>query len=317
MKRKICICAGKIALDIIIKRSYPEGFEIGKRNKFKEEIYKECVGNTCGNVSTMLPYLGVQTFPIGHFDDSDKGRQLAADLERYGAETRFIQHSPKGGTTLFECTHKRDKNTGDWIRGYRQYSPGSRFPKRKFLRGRDEAPAFLAQLDFVPDVYFFDAPESGLRVLAEGLRQRGALVYFEPEGKDAANKLRDAISKSDIIKFSDERFPDVAFCQEFTDKLFIQTLGHKGIRFSLRGGDWQMVDPIPNEHVVDTEGAGDWTTSQFIACLCEKGLLSLDKMTTENVRECLEKACETASRSVSYLSSKGMIDAEKGWDNKA
>ena len=105
---------------------------------------------------------------------------------------------------LFECVHKRDKNTGDWIRAYRQFRPGSRFPKRKNLRGRDEAPAFLANLDFTPDVYFFDSPESGFRVLAEGLRQKGALVYFEPESKVQEAKLIAAIRMSDVIKFSDE-----------------------------------------------------------------------------------------------------------------
>lgn len=313
---KTCICGGKIALDIIIKRNYTQGFEVGKRNKFEDEMVKECVGNTCGNVATMLPYLGVQTYPIGHFDLSEKGRKITSDLKRYGADTRFVKNTANGGTTLFECTHKRDKDTGKHILGYRQYSPGSRFPKRKFLRGRDEAPGLLAALNFVPDVYFFDIPESGFRVLAEGLRQKGTLVYFEPEGKDDQSKLMDAISKSDIIKFSNERFPDVSFCQEFKDKLFIQTMGNEGIRFSLRGGEWHTIAPVPNDNVVDTEGAGDWTTSQFIACLCDKDLLSLEKMNEENVRECLEKACETASRSVSYLSSKGMIDAEKGWDNE-
>lgn len=308
---KTCICGGKIALDIIIKRNYPQGFEVGKRNKFEDEVVKECVGNTCGNVATMLPYLGVQTFPIGHFDISEKGWKITSDLERYGADTRFVRNTANGGTTLFECTHKRDKDTGKPKLGYRQYSPGSRFPKRKFLRGRDEAPELLAALDFVPDVYFFDIAESGFRVLAEGLRQKGTLVYFEPEGKDGESKLMDAIKKSDIIKFSDERFPDVSFCQEFKDKLFIQTMGAEGIRFSLRGGEWQTVATVPNDNVVDTEGAGDWTTSQFIACLCERNLLSVPKMTEDDVRECLAKAAETASRSVSFLSSKGMIDAEK------
>ena len=159
-------------------------------------------------------------------------------------------------------------------------------------------------------MYFFDSPESGFRVLAEGLRQKGTLVYFEPEGKDEASKLMDAIRKSDVIKFSDERFSNVDFCKDFTDKLFVQTMGSKGIRFSLRGGEWQTVAPVPNDNVVDTEGAGDWTTSQFIACLCEKDILSISRMTEQNIRECLEKASETASRSVSYLSSKGMIDEE-------
>lgn len=308
---KTCICGGKIALDIIIKRNYPLGFEVGKRNKFEDEVVKECVGNTCGNVATMLPYLGVQTFPIGHFDISEKGWKITSDLERYGADTRFVRNTANGGTTLFECTHKRDKDTGKPKLGYRQYSPGSRFPKRKFLRGRDEAPKLLAALDFVPDVYFFDIAESGFRVLAEGLRQKGTLVYFEPEGKDDLSKLADAIEKSDIIKFSDERFPDISFYKGFKDKLFIQTMGAEGIRFSLRGGEWQTVATVPNDNVVDTEGAGDWTTSQFIACLCERNLLSVPKMTEDDVRECLAKAAETASLSVSFLSSKGMIDAEK------
>ena len=236
---KTCICAGKFALDIIKKRTYPEGFVVGKRNKFVEELYKECIGNTCGNVATILPYLGVQTFPIAHFDMSEQGLKLTSDLKHYGADIRFVQNTPKGGTTLFECIHKRDKNTGEWIRGYRQYSPDSRFPKRKNLRGRDEAPAFLANLDFTPNVYFFDSPESGFRVLAEGLRQKGTLVYFEPEGKDEESKLMDAIRKSDVIKFSDERFSNVDFCQNFTDKLFVQTMGRKGIRFSLCGNEWQ------------------------------------------------------------------------------
>ncbi len=59
--------------------------------------------------------------------------------------------------------------------------PGSRFPKRRFLRARDEAPAFMENLDFTPDIYFFDAAEVGLRYLAAELRKRGVLIYFEPE----------------------------------------------------------------------------------------------------------------------------------------
>ena len=314
---KTCICGGKIALDIIKKRNYPEGFEVGRRNKFVDELVVECVGNTCGNVATMLPYLGVQTFPIGHFDCSEQGLKITSDFKRYGADTRFVQNSPKGGTAILECIHKLDDKTGEHRLGRHGYAPDSRFAKRKFLRGKDEAPALLASLDFVPDVFFFDTPESGFRVLAEGLRQKGTLVYFEPGGERDKAKLMKAVGLSDIVKFSDETVPDVEFCKEFKDKLFVQTMGSKGIRFSLRGGDWQTVAPVPNDNVVDTEGAGDWTTSQFIACLCEKDILSLDKMTEANIRECLQKATETASRSVSYISSKGMLDAEKGWDKPA
>lgn len=85
-------------------------------------------------------------------------------------------------------------------------------------------------------------------------------------------------------------------------------MGADGLEFNLCGEGWVKVASVPNDNVVDWEGAGDWTTSQFIACICEREMLSISQMTTNSVRECLEIACKTASRSVSYLSSKGMID---------
>lgn len=309
--KKSCLLSGNFALDTIVTRDYPNGFVVGKTNKFTETIVTECVGNTCGNVASILPYLGVQSFPIAHLDLSEQGLQIKDDLHRYGADVRFVENSANGGTTLLRCTHKRDKMTGEHTTSFRATSPGSRFPRRRFLRVRDEAPAFIENLDFVPNIFFFDAAEAGLRYLAAELRKQGALIYFEPEGDAEKNKFLKAVETSDIVKFSHEKVSDISFTTQYTDKLFIRTLGADGLEFNLCGQGWRMVTSVPNENVVDWEGAGDWTTSQFIACLCEKDILSIPQMTVEAIRECLETACETASRSVSYLGSKGMIDAAK------
>jgi sugar/nucleoside kinase (ribokinase family) len=168
----------------------------------------------------------------------------------------------------------------------------------------------MESLDFTPDVFFFDAAEAGLRYLAAELRKRGTLVYFEPESDADKNKFLKAVEVSDIVKFSHEKVDDTLFTTQYTDKLFIRTLGADGLEFNLCGQGWNRVAPIANDNVVDTEGAGDWTSSQFIACLCQRDILSVAQMTVDSVRECLEIACQTASRSVSYLGSKGMIDAE-------
>ena len=306
---KTCLLSGNFALDTIVTRDYPDGFVIGKNNKFTETIVTETVGNTCGNVACILADRGVHTFPIAHLDLSEQGLKIKADLQRYGADVRFVENSASGGTTLLRCTHKRDKTTGEHIVSFRATSPGSRFPKRRFLRARDEAPAFMESLDFTPDVFFFDAAEAGLRYLAEELRKRGALVYFEPESDADKNKFLKAVEVSDIIKFSHEKVSDMSFTEQYSEKLFIRTLGADGLEFNLCGQGWVKVASVPNDNVVDWEGAGDWTTSQFIACLCERDILSILQMTTDSVRECLEIACTTASRSVSYLGSKGMIDA--------
>ena len=308
--KKTCLLSGNFALDTIVTREYPNGFVVGKANKYIEKVVAECVGNTCGNVASILPYLGVQTYPIGHFDLSEQGMQIKNDLQRYGADIRFVENSENGGTTLLRCTHKRDKATGEHTTSFRATSPGSRFPKRRFIRVRDEAPTFVENLNFLPDIFFFDAAEAGLRYIASELQRRGTLVYFEPESDADKKKFLKAIEVSDIVKFSHEKVSDLSFVEQYPDKLFIRTMGAEGLEFNLCGQGWVKITSVPNDNVVDWEGAGDWTTSQFIACLCEKDMLSILQMTTDSVQECLEIACRTASRSVSYLGSKGMIDAE-------
>ena len=120
-------------------------------------------------------------------------------------------------------------------------------------------------------------------------------------------KFFKAVEVSDIVKFSHEKVSDLSFVDQYADKLFIRTMGADGLEFKLSGQEWMKVASVPNDNVVDWEGAGDWITSQFIACLCEREILSVSQMTVDAVRECLEMASETASRSVSYIGSKGMI----------
>ena len=301
------LAAGNFYLDTIVVRDYPEG--PAQQRNFTEKVVIEEVGATCGNVVSILAHLGEEVYPIAKLDDSPEGKKIADDLRRYGCSDRFVTNTPDGGTTTLRCTHKMDAE-GNKVVKFRAGSPGgSRFPRKRVLRGRDEAPAFLESLDFTPDVFFFDTPDMGHRVLAKGLREKGSLVYFEPEGmKD--NSVMKSIEVSDIVKFSGERIPDTAFTDAFKDKLFIQTLGDKGLRFRLRGGAWVELPAVPVEKVVDWEGAGDWTTSMIIHGLCQRGILSVKEMTKETITEVLQEAQKVASRSVGYLSSKGMIHAE-------
>lgn len=301
---------GNIGLDIIYQREYTEGFDPSRnRNPFIDRLIAEEVGNTCGNVMTMLPYLGVDTYPIGHFDESEQGLKITADLHFYGADTRFVQNSPQGGTTLMTCIHKLDKD-GQHTMSHRATAPDSRFPKRKHLR-RDEVQTFLAQLDFTPDAYFFDVAEAGPRELAAALKKQGVLVYFEPENDKEQAKFLRGVEASDIVKFSGSNITDLAFVKRYPDKLFIRTLGSRGMEFNLRGMGWKHIAPVPNPHEVDWEGAGDWTTSVILAELCKRNITSIAQLTEEEVTDILQKAATIASRSVSYMTSKGLIHNEQ------
>jgi sugar/nucleoside kinase (ribokinase family) len=259
----------------------------------------------------MLAHYGEEVYPQAQFDCSPQGQQIKADLERYGCDTRFVENIPTGGTAILECSHRLDKNTGEHKIAFRSYGPESRFIRRKQLRVKDEVPAFLEALAFVPDLYFFDSPEAGPRALAAALAAKGSLVYFESEGDrgnaDNRRKMLRGFEVSHIIKCSSSNVSAEDLQGYEQGRLLILTDAEKGVRFNLNGAGWVSLPAVPNDNVVDWEGAGDWTTATFIHQLSLQGVRQMRDITPELVTRCLNEAQKVASRSVSYIGSKGMI----------
>ena len=290
---KTIIGTGIFNLDIIVVREYPGWPSL--RPFVDKEVLQE-VGGTCGNVMCMLASMGWKVRPVACLDDSPEGLKITEDLKAFGCDCTYVTNTPSGGTTLLRCTHKKDAE-GRHVMSVRAGSPGgSRFPKRHFLRARDEAPAFLAAFKDVPAVFFFDDPAAGNRALAKGLKERGSLVYFEPS-RVVSNADLEAIGLSDIIKFSDENVPDVSFADEYPDKVFIQTMGPGGVRIKEKGGAWYIIEGVKNDAVLDAEGAGDTFTSAFINAMADG----------KKVADAAREAMKMASKSVGFLGSKGMF----------
>ena len=133
----------------------------------------------------------------------------------------------------------------------------------------------------------------------------GTTVYFEPSSISTKADL-ESVSLSDIIKFSDENVPDTSFADAFNDKLFVQTRGKDGLCFKLRDGEWKMLAGIPNDNVIDTEGAGDWTTAAIIYGIVRSGK-SFAELNEEDLLPILMEAQRFASEKVSHLGSKGNL----------
>ena len=295
--KKTIIGSGIYNLDTIVVRDYPEWPRL---RPFTDNVVLEEVGGTCGNVMCILAWMGWDAKPLACLDDSPEGLKITEDLKRYGCDCRYVTNTPNGGTTLLRCTHKKTAD-GEHVMSVRAGSPGgSRFPKRHFLRVRDEAPAFLDSLEEAPDVFFFDDPSAGNRLIAKGLRERGSLIYFEPS-RLASKTDFEAVAVSDIVKFSDENIPDVSFADAYPDKVFIQTMGSKGVRYKLKDQPWVVVDAGTPGCVVDTEGAGDWFTAAFINELSE-----LDDI-YYFIDHAIYAAREQAIQSIAFLGSKGYI----------
>jgi hypothetical protein len=171
---------------------------------------------------------------------------------------------------------------------------------------REQAQALFDSLEEMPDVFFFDRCAPGNILLAQLFHEQGVLVYYEPNEPVDRNFLR-AVAASDIVKFSDEKHPDVSFTEGHADKLFIQTMNQAGLRFRLRGGEWKHLNPVWNPKAIDGEGAGDWTSSTLIHALGKQGLPSIADLQESILEECLMEAQTVASESVSYMGAKGLI----------
>lgn len=302
---KTIITTGNFNLDEIL---YRELSDTTKYARLTINSWVTCeIGGNAGNVSVELALMGWNVYPIAMFDDSPQGHWCMEDLALYGCNTRFVSCSPKGGTFIFRAIHNKRGKDGKIKMGIHTCGPTSMFPKRHSLTVREEAPALLTSLDFVPQVFFFGSPEAGHRYLAQGLRNRGSLIYYEIQNKIEMNKaLRDSLEVAHIIKMSDEHVTLAQadeFVRSYPYKLFIQTMGALGVRFSLHGQQWITIPAVPAK-VVDTEGAGDAMTAAFINAL---PVMDVACLTTDQVRTALETAQQVSAQAISYLGAKGHI----------
>lgn len=305
--------SGIIVNDVIIQREYPNGFAPHRRNEYIDSVVLNDVGGTCGNVLTFLAHLGNEVYPQAQFDESEEAHRLSGKMKSYGCNLRYVEHIPNGGMAILTCTHKLDKESEHKIT-FRATGASSMFPKYKFLRAKDEVPAFLSSLEFTPDVYFFDDAASGNRAIAKELRERGTLIYYEAadyKGNDSLfRKNLKAMDVADVVKFSGEHYNRMEVpCS--ADQLIIRTLGAEGLEYNLFDTEWIRLAPIPVDNVVDWEGAGDWVSAKFIHELGKRNIQRIKELTQEIVTECLMIAQEQAAYSVQYLGPHGIIHNQK------
>ena len=312
-KQLTCIGTGDYNFDVVVKRNYPMGPE--KQRKYVDEIMVQEVGGNCGNVMCELGFYGWKTFPVSRLNTSRAGLRMKADLERVGADTRFLSFNQKDDVSLFRTLHGQDKEgTHEMHFAYLDTDGRTlRRPNKASSMGfvDKEDVRFLDTLDFVPDVLFMGWKTKSYLKVAEALHAKGALVYFEANEPLLTKADLAYVACSDVVKFSREIVPDVSLFENLSDgKLFVQTLDEDGVRFKLGKGDWVKVEPIHNPHFVDPQGAGDWFSSTFINALGELDLLSVKKMTPALVLEAINRAQQVASRSVSYMGAKTLIYEE-------
>lgn len=287
----ICVGAGLISLDVLIWE--------GKR--IPVSFY---VGGTCGNVMMILSYMGWETYPISRLDGTKDGMRVLADMEKHNVHTDFVSTND-GKTPVIVQRNFINKDGIPTHRFESRPNMGRFYLDFKSLTMR-QADEVISRIDFVPKVFFFDRVSPAILKLAVFFKEKGSVIFFEPSSRSGNVILfNKCVEVSDIIKFSEQRIKDIEQFESYKDKLFIQTQGAKGLSYRLNFG-WIHLEPVANDKVIDTAGAGDWTTAAFINELF-KTRNRISDISVVEIERALNDAQKVGAQSCSYEGARGMM----------
>ncbi|MDP3072369.1 MAG: carbohydrate kinase family protein [Opitutaceae bacterium] len=259
----ISVGSGFVALDMLL---------VGHERVNANEQY---AGGSCGNVLSILSHLDWESYPVARLGTDRLAKRVLADFAESGVNTEFVFRAPTGVTPVvvvrlaerrdgsiqprFEWKHPK---SGDWLPRYRP------FPKTK---AEEVAPQ-------LPDagVFYFDRAEKSALVMAEKMRERGAVVFFEPSSCKDDSLFTDCLAVSDIVKYSKDRISEPPRNPvSRSPRLEIQTLGKDGLRYRLKAGNhpgqWKTMTAFTVDSLVDSTGCGDWCSAGVINKLCRDG----------------------------------------------
>ncbi len=271
---------GFIALDLVVGRRL-------------ESAVHAWAGGTCGNVLTILAYLGWEACPIARMGSDPASGLVRADMERWGVRLDFANCPPTSHTPMIVQTIQQARNglpvprfswlclrCGHWLPGFR---PVTRAVVQSV------APAL-----FGAAVFFLDRLSRATLTLATQASEEGALVVFEPSSVGANERLfAEAVRLAHVVKYSDHRLRSVrgTMRKGAATLLEIHTMGEEGLRYRHRLGrqasDWLTLAAIRTPQWVDPCGAGDWCTAGFLARVAGAGQAGLRRAGARGIRAAL------------------------------
>lgn len=251
-EKPTCVGIGLIALDVVFNElsNVPLGFY---------------GGGSCGNVMTILSFLGWSTHPVARLRNNDAARILVNDLERFGVNCSLVFREEDGSTPIIIHRVLKDRKGASKHRfEFRDPETGVYLPSYK--------PVLASRVDLIcqdlsaPNVFYLDRVNRASVDMAKKFQGQNSLVFFEPSSYKEDKIFFECLSLADVLKFSGERISDYQerfpICER---KLEIMTIGAEGLIYRLQGQkEWTHLASFEIGSVVDAAGSGDWCTSGFI-----------------------------------------------------
>lgn len=296
MNKNICVGAGLISLDVLIRdgQTIPVSYY---------------VGGTCGNVMMILSYMGWETYPIARLDSTKDGLRVLDDMEKHNVHTVYVSTSD-GKTPVIVQRNFINKDGIPTHKFESRANMGRFYLDFKSLTMK-QADAVIERIDFVPKVFFFDRVSPAIIKLVTAFYEKGSVLFFEPSSRCSdVKRFYQCVELANIVKFSEQRFNETKLFDVFTDKLFIQTRGAQGLSYRWNAG-WVHMEPYANDMVVDTAGAGDWTSAAFINELFkDKDIIRIADLSAFEIEKALNEAQKIGAKSCSYEGARGMMQED-------
>ena len=278
----VAIGMGLVALDVILTDG-------------KDQQPRYFAGGTCGNVLTILRYLGWRSNPIARLSPGAAADCVLEDLKALGVSTDFVTRQRDGSTPVIIHRIKRRSDDGEPYHTFSWRCPscGAHLPGYKAVLS--SAAQHMSPNLGRAHVFFFDRVSRGVLVLANELRKRGAVIVFEPSSVGDSKLFREAWTAAHIVKYSHERLRDIAdveFARGERDRVLleVETLGRAGVRYQSRlpsalTRGWEKMGAFSPMGLKDAAGAGDWCTAGLIDRLARRGVLGFRKITGDDLKD--------------------------------
>ena len=251
-----CAGSGFLALDIVMD----------ERNR----IPFINAGGSCGNVLSILSFLGWTSYPIIRLGKDEVGNRIVQDLKRWGVNVAFIDRDNTiRSPIVIERLRKKEYPTH--IFEMKCPSCGNKLPRRTPILLR-YAPEIISRLP-ESDVFYFDRISSSIIEMARHHRKQGALIFFEPSSFSGSERFKDAIELAHIVKHCYNK----NITNEFDDaQIEVQTMGNKGLQYRTNlwneNRKWITMKPFSVSNLVDAAGLGDWCSAGIIHSISSRGI---------------------------------------------
>lgn len=290
-----CVGTGLVALDVVL-------------NGNPLTPPKLHAGGSCGNVLTILSFLGWNAFPIARLTSNRATKELVKDLKKWNVNTTLISKKSDGSTPIIIHRILKDKK-GNPKHKFEFTLPGTNeyLPGYKPVLSKDVEKIIEKQTSTL--VFYFDRISRSSIELAKHYRSKGGLVFFEPTSMKDPKLFGECLQVSHILKYSHERIP--MYKQLFPTlqvPLEIETLGSKGLQYRTGNTrEWKSIAPFYLDSVIDAAGAGDWSTAGIIIKLAYDGAVQFFQKSDKEIQAALKTGQAFGALNCLFDGARGMM----------